>query len=189
MPLISKDDIFSLHGKEGIEQRAYDKGFASGEKAGFKAGEQKTAVLIEQLEKIIEDYIVARENLVKDLELQVVDLAAAIARKIVIEEISIKPEIIVTVVKEALKKLQMTGTITIKVSPAVYDLFAEKKPDLLEIRDGIILDVDPHVSRTGPLVIGQTEEIVTDIENLMTNIIEEMRKTTEPQTDEEDEKI
>ncbi len=38
-------------------------------------------------------------------------------------------------------------------------------------------------------MIGQTEEIVTDIENLMTNIIEEMRKTTEPQTDEEDEKI
>ncbi len=177
---ISGGNISFLQKSENIERQAYEKGFASGEKAGFTAGEQKAAVLIERLEKIIEEMFVFKENLVEDLEAQVVNLAIAIARKIIIEEISIKPEVIVTMVKEALKRLQRIGTITIKINPAIYDLFMKKKPELLEIHQEIIFDVDSHVPLTGPLVISQTEEVVTDIDSLMANIIEKMKGATQP---------
>ncbi len=177
---ISGGNISFLQKSENIERQAYEKGFASGEKAGFTAGEQKAAVLIERLEKIIEEMFVFKENLVEDIEAQVVNLAIAIARKIIIEEVSIKPEIIVTMVKEALKRLQRIGTITIKINPAIYDLFMKKKPELLEIHQEIIFDVDSHVPLTGPLVISQTEEVVTDIDSLMANIIEKMKGATQP---------
>jgi flagellar assembly protein FliH len=159
----SRDDILQKNGD--IQRQEYEEGFASGEKAGFTEGEQKASVLIDRLEKIIEEMTMFKENLVKDAEKQVVDLAVAIARK----------EIIITMVKEALKKLQKVGTITIKINPALYDLFMKKKPELIDIHQDIIFDVNSNIPLTGPLVISQTEEVVTDIDSLMSNIIEEMR--------------
>ncbi|RPI33494.1 MAG: hypothetical protein EHM54_10695, partial [Nitrospiraceae bacterium] len=155
---------------EETQRRAYEEGFESGEKAGFPDGEQKAAVLAERLERIIEEVAVFKENLVKELEAQVVDFAVAMARKVIIDEISTNPEVIVTVVKEALKRLQRVGTITIKINPALYDLFMKKKPELIDIHKDIIFDVNPNVALTGPLVISQTEEVVTDIEALIANI-------------------
>lgn len=167
-----KEDI--LKEIEETQRRAYEEGFESGEKAGFADGEQKAAVLVERLEIIIEEVAVFKENLVKELEKQVVDFAVAMARKIIIDEISAKPEVIVTVVKEALKRLQRMGTITIKINPALYDLFMKKKPELLDIHEDIIFDVNSNVSINGPLVISQTEEVVTDIEALIANIVDDV---------------
>ena len=168
---------------EAIKQKAYEDGFASGEKAGLTTGEQKAAILIESLEKVIKEFTTFKGNLVEDLEQQVIDLSSVIARKIIIEEISLNPEVIVTMVKEALNRLQRTGLITIKVNPAIYDLLKDNKPALTEIREGVVIDVDPHLPVTGPLVIGETEEIVTDIESLLTNIIKEMKDAAQQQTD------
>lgn len=170
-----EDNLSSLQKIEEIERQAYEKGFASGEKAGFASGEQKASILIEGLEKIIRELRAIRDDLIKDLEPQVVDLAMTIARKVIIEEITMRPEIIVTMVKEALRRLDRTGTITIKISPAIHDLFKRKKPELLEIHQDIIFDVDPHVAVTGPLVISQREEVVTDIDSLLSSIMNEMR--------------
>ncbi|MBI4681958.1 MAG: hypothetical protein HY757_02520 [Nitrospirae bacterium] len=168
----SNDEI--IQSIEEIQRKAYEEGFASGEKAGFKDGEQKAAILIERLENIIEEVAVFKENLVKELEAQVVNLAIAMARKIIIEEISMRPEVIVTVVREALKKLRRTGAITIKINPSLYDLFMKKKPELIDIHEDILFDVTSNVSLTGPLVISQTEEVVTDIDALIANIIEDI---------------
>ena len=183
MPQIVDESKAEKEDAGAIGQKAYEDGFASGEKAGLTTGEQKAFILIESLEKMIEEFTAFKGNLVKDLEQQVVDLASVIARKIIIEEISMNPEVIVTMVKEALNRLQRIGPITIKVNPAIYDLLKEKKPALTEIREGVVIDVDPHLPVTGPLVIGEAEEIVTDIESLLTNIIEKMKDAAQSQTD------
>jgi len=173
-PMKSEEEM--MKDIEDIQRKAYEEGFASGEKAGFAEGEHKAAVLIKGLEKIIEDVALFKENLVRDMECQVVDLAITIAKKIIAEEINTRPEIIVTVVKEALKKLQRMGTITIKINPALYDLFMKKKSEVIDIHEDIIFDVNANISLTGPLVISQTEEVVTDIDGLMSNIMEDMNK-------------
>lgn len=168
----SKDEI--MRDIEEIQRKAYEEGFESGEKAGLANGEQKAELLIERLETIIEEMATFKENMVKALEAQVVDLAIAMARKIIIDEINERPEVIVTVVKEALKRLQRMGTITIKINPALYDLFMKKKSDLVDIHEDIIFDVSSNVSLTGPLVISETEEVVTDIDALISSIVEDI---------------
>ena len=170
-----------LQEMENIQRQAYEEGFASGEKAGFAEGEQKASVLIERLEKILSEITAFKENLVVEAEGQVVDLASAIAGKIVIEEINAKPEIILTMVREALKKLQRLGAITIKINPALYDLFMKKKAGLIDIHEDIVFDVNSNVPVTGPLVISETEEVVTDIDSLLNNIVEEMKMTERTQ--------
>ncbi len=164
-----------LQKAEDIQRKSYEEGFALGEKDGYAAGEQKAAVLIDRLEKTVKEMIVFKEKLVKEVETQVVDLAIAIARKIIIEEVNTRPEVIITIVKEALKKLQRVGTITIKINPALYDLFMKKKSELFDIHQDIVFDVNSTVTLTGPVVTSKTEEVVTDIEALMATIIEEMK--------------
>ncbi len=165
---------FSEQKVEAIEREAYEKGFASGEKAGFAMGEQKAALLLDRLETIIRAMNALKSSVIKELEPQVFDLAITIARRIVIEELTIKPDVIVRIVKEAMRKLERTGPITIKINPALYDLFVKMKPELIDLHPEIVFDVDPSASTTGPLVIGPMEEVVTDIEAQMTNIIEDI---------------
>ncbi|MBI5099312.1 MAG: hypothetical protein HZB30_08755 [Nitrospirae bacterium] len=170
-------DVKSIvHKAEEIQRLAYEEGFLSGEKAGFTHGEQKALVLLERLEGIFEELVEFRENLVKNLESQVVELAIAIAKKIIIEEVSSKPEIIITMVKEALLKLQRMGTITIKINPSLYEMFKKNRPELLDIHPDIVFDVNSNVPVTAPLVISEIEEVVTDIDSLLANIMEDMKK-------------
>ncbi len=170
-----RDGKSTLHKTEEIQRMAYEEGFLSGEKAGFTHGEQKALVLLERLEGIFEELVEFRENLIKNLESQAVDLAVAIARKIIIEEVNTKPEIIVTMVKESLLKLQRMGTITIKINPSLYEMFKNKRPELLDIHPDIVFDVNSNVPVTAPLVISEIEEVVTDIDSLLANIIEDMK--------------
>lgn len=166
-----------LHKAEEIQRLAYEEGFSSGEKAGFTHGEQKALVLLDRLESIFEELVEFRENFVKGLESQVVDLARAIARKIIIEEISTRPEIIIKMVKEALSRLQRMGTITIKINPSLHEMFKKKRPELLDIHPDIVFDINSQVPVTAPLVISEIEEVVTDIDALLANVMEEMKKT------------
>ena len=169
----SSDDI--LKEAEKIQRGAYEEGFASGEKAGFSEGEQKASILIDRLEKIISEVTVFKDELVKDVEAQVVNLSVSIARRIITDEINTRPEFIVSMVKEALKRLQRVGNIRIKINPALYDLFMKTKPELMEIHEDIAFDVDSNIPVTGPLVISLIEEVVTDIESMINNIEDGMK--------------
>jgi len=162
-------------GPEEIQRQAYEEGFASGERAGYAEGEHKALLLTERLEKIIEEITEFKESMIKTLESQVVQLSTAIARKIIIEEVNTRPEIIVTMVKEALKKLQRRGTITVRINPALHELFTKNNQGLLDMHSDLVFDVNSNIPVTGPLVISDIEEVVTDIDSLLSNIMEEMK--------------
>jgi len=155
---------------EEIERDAYEKGFAAGENAGLEMGKQKAAVLLERLENIIEDLQTVRQQVVADIEPQIMELAQTMARRIVLEELSIKPEVIVQIVKEALRRIEKNGTITIRINPRLRELFTTMKPQLLELHPDIVFDLDPSAPLNGAVVIGEKEEVVTDIDLQLKNM-------------------
>ncbi|WP_040334237.1 FliH/SctL family protein [Candidatus Magnetobacterium casense] len=158
-----------------IKQDAYQKGLEEGEKTGMKNAHDKTISMLEQIAKVIEEVKTFRTRSIDGLQPQVVELAISIARKIIGEEFSAKPEIIVSVVREALTRIDKAGHVTIKVNPAVYDLFMQHKDSLIDIYPDVGIEVDPMASQRGPIVVGTTEEIITDIEELLNNAVEDMR--------------
>ncbi len=159
---------------EEIQRQAYEEGFISGEKAGFAQGEQKAEILISSLHQIIEEISGFKNGLVDNLESQAVDLSTTIARKIITEEVKTRPEVIVSMVKEALRRLQRSGTISVKINPVLHDMFVEKKPELMEVHSDITFDVNAHIAVAGPLVVSEIEEVVTDIDSLLDQVIEEL---------------
>ncbi|KJU84904.1 Flagellar assembly protein FliH/Type III secretion system HrpE domain protein [Candidatus Magnetobacterium bavaricum] len=158
-----------------IEKDAYQKGLEEGEKAGLKNVHDKTMPMIEQISRLIEEVKTFRSRSIEGLQPQVVELAISIAKKVVGQELSTKPEIIVSVVKEALTRIDKAGHVTIKVNPAVYDLFMKHKGSLIDLHPDVGFEVDQAVSAKGALVVGTTEEIITDIDELLHNAIEDMR--------------
>jgi flagellar assembly protein FliH len=159
---------------EEIEREAYEKGFEEGEKAGFAMGEQKSRVILEKLEKVVKELALFREGLVGNLEPQIVQLAVAIAKRILLREVSLSPETIVEITKEALTRLERTGQITIKIHPSLFDLFMKHRPSLLTVHPDIVFDVDPSVSAHGTVVVGTSEEVVTALDEQLSNLAKGM---------------
>ncbi len=159
---------------EEIEREAYETGFAAGQKAGFEMGDQRAAVLLSKLEGIIRETEQYRERILSDIEPQMLGLASGIAKKIILVELDVKPEVTVNIVREAIRKLERTGPIVIKLNQSVQDLFMRLKPELLEVHPDIIFDIDPSLPPTGQIVIGESEEVVTDLDSQIGNIIEDM---------------
>jgi flagellar biosynthesis/type III secretory pathway protein FliH len=164
---------------EELQRKAYEEGFSAGEKAGYKEGEQKALLLVNRLGVIIDEITEFKKNLNVSLEGQVLSLSVAIARKIIADEIATRPELIVNLVREALKRLHLMGAITVKMNPALYDLFRERRPELTELHEDIVFDVSSGVALAGPLVISQTEEVVTDVDSLIDNIVDELKSVKE----------
>lgn len=170
-----KEDFTVGRSADRIEREAYEKGYATGEKAGFDMGEKKAKVLFDKLDTILADVEAMRQRIVREIETQLIELAMSIARKIVVKELTIQPAEIVKMTKEGLLKLERTGQITIKVNPALYDFFMKHKPDLTRIHPDIAFDVDPSVSPYGTVVMGPMEDVVTDLDEQLKNLIKDLR--------------
>jgi len=173
MPAL-KDDFIVGRGADRIEREAYEKGYATGEKAGFEMGEKKAKVLTDKLEALLADVATLRQRVVKEMEQQCVELAVSIARKIVVKELTVQPGEIIKMTKEGLLKLERTGQITIKVNPALYDYFQKHKPDLARIHPDIVFDAYPSVSPFGTVVMGPVEDVVTDVDEQLKNLIKDL---------------
>jgi flagellar assembly protein FliH len=157
-----------------IEREAYEKGYAAGEKAGFEMGEEKAKVLVGKLEALIAEIAALRSRIVKETATQCVEISLSVARKILARELTTKPEEIVKMAKEGLQKLERTGLVTIKVNPLLYDFFMKHKPELSRIHPEIAFDADPAVSRYGAVVMGPVEDVVTDMDEQIKNIVKDM---------------
>lgn len=160
---------------EDVEREAHIRGFEAGEKAGTESVLREAVSLLEGLRCAVEGVRALREQIAREAEPQVVELAVAIARRIVMEELSGCPERIVVIVKEAIRRIERAGPVTIKVHPDLYNLLAGVKAELAESRTEILFDVDPSVSPSGPVVVGTTEEVLTDVDDQIRTIVDDMR--------------
>lgn len=156
------------------EREAYEKGFETGEKAGFDMGQQKAMVLMDKFENIIKELMDLKRKTIKEIEPQFIELAVSIARKIILRELETNPDEIVEITKEALKRLERTGQIVIKINSYLYDLFMKHKPDILNIHPDIVFDIDPSASPYGSVVMSPVEDVVTDVDVQLKNLIKEM---------------
>ena len=164
---------------EAIEQEAFLQGFTSGEKAGYEAGEQKAEILIDQLEKLFKEIYGFKEKMLAELEPQIVLLSIGMARKILKEELKTTPGIVEQMVKEAVKEISPIGPITIRLNPSLYDRLTKNKKEFQAIFPDLIFEMDSKVPEGGTVVRNAFQEIQTDLDFQLSNIIEDLRSQLE----------
>ncbi|HVN80272.1 MAG TPA: FliH/SctL family protein [Terriglobia bacterium] len=145
-----------------IEKEAYERGFNEGQKAGKEVGEKMVEASLKQYALTLEELGNLRTQVLSASEREVVRLALEIARKVVKREVTIDEDIILALVKVAMKRLGEESVMTVRLNPRDVQ-------SILRLRNGaggsvlseaIQLVEDPLISRGGCLI--ETESGIID---------------------------
>jgi flagellar assembly protein FliH len=92
-------------------------GYRDGETAGKRLAAAEIQPLIERLARTIEEIAALRPRLMREAEAELLELALAIARRILHREISVDPSALAGLVKAALEKLAAQEIQRIRIHP------------------------------------------------------------------------
>ncbi|MEE4356278.1 MAG: FliH/SctL family protein [Desulfococcaceae bacterium] len=115
-----------------IRARAHEEGFARGYDEGFAEGEKQFEYLIGNISNMLSKLSDFKKSVQQDAETQAVELALAIARKIIYHEVSVRKDALTAVIHKALQKVHTHDRIRIRISPADYGWISGKKAGLLD---------------------------------------------------------
>lgn len=170
------------------EEQAYQKGLVEGKGQGLIEGEQKGFELatrkIEPLITSIQQALIKlsdiRVEIYQQIETEVVELALAIARKVICREVSTDKETVVCVAREALSKVDDPGNIKIKMNPADLQFVNETKyqlSDLMADVNNVTLEAEENIQSGGCVIETDLGEIDARIEKQLQAVEESFRET------------
>ena len=178
-----------LTADELVEQ-AYQKGFAAGkaaglcegENAGFEQGAQKIEPLVSSIREALIQLDRIREETYPHIEKEVVELALAIAQKVICREIATDKETVLCVAKEALAKVDDPGKIKIKMNPSDLKFINETRYQLsnliLDI-DNVTFEAEESIQSGGCVIETDLGEIDARIERQLQAVEESFRNAME----------
>lgn len=134
-----------------LERDAFAKGYAQGEQAGLEAGNRRSDAMLRRLGETLDALATLRRSLLQQSERQVVQLALALAKRIVRREVATDEELTMALARVALDRLGETGPATIRLHPDDFARAAARGADGWKAAHISVL-ADPSVSRGGCLV-------------------------------------
>jgi len=165
-----------------LEQEAYDKGFAAGEKDGIRAGEKKMQDLAEALSAIIESLTGLRGQLVKQYESELLDLVLAVCKKIMYCEVSLDSRVIRETVRHVLEDAPAGQSITLRLHPkdleAVEALISSAEVSATDM-NRVTLKSDTSVSRGGCRMETPHGDMDAVIETRIKHVYDALKRASE----------
>jgi flagellar biosynthesis/type III secretory pathway protein FliH len=170
-------DIYQKGFNDGLE-----KGSVEGENAGFERASKKLEPLLDSLRAALSQLENIRTQTYRQIEKEVVELALAIARKVVCREIETDREIVLDVAREALARIEDPGKIKIKMNPVDLQFINETKyqlSDLIGHIDSVSLEAEDNIQSGGCIIESNLGEIDARIENQIKAVEESFRNVIE----------
>jgi flagellar assembly protein FliH len=131
-----------------IEREAFARGLAHGERAAAAAAASHIGDLRERLATALEDLVVARVEMIRQTERQMVELALAVARRVVHREVALDPDLLVAMARVALERLGESGRMTVRLHPEEFAATADLARDTWA-GSGVQVVADARVGRGG----------------------------------------
>jgi flagellar assembly protein FliH len=133
-----------------LERDAFTKGYSQGERAGAEAAARRGEAMLRRLAQTVEELAGLRGELIQKTERQVVQLALAIAERILRREVSLDRDLLIAMARVALERLGENTAATIRLNPADHAHIG----DAARVSEGSIVRIvaDPLVSSGGCLV-------------------------------------
>ena len=135
-----------------IERAAYEKGYEEGIAAGKTDGTAQAKQMLEQMVAIVDQATELHDTMLAEAESEMVALCLEIARKIIQSELRTNPDVVKSVLSAAVKKINGSPRVTIKVNPSQLESVREHwdaafGPDYREKEWAI--EPDPNVAAGG----------------------------------------
>lgn len=161
-----------------IEEEAYRKGFREGEMAARESSSKTLTPVISTLEEALKELTRVKKEIRACAEKEAVDLALAVAKKIVCQEISANNQIVLNVVKEALKKVESKEEIIIKINPVdlkVIEKCREDIPGFFGEISEVVFKADPSLTNGGCVIETRLGDVDARIERQLMAVEEAFR--------------
>jgi flagellar assembly protein FliH len=152
-----------------IQQDAYGKGYAE----GLKAHSKDIAGKLDILASITKTIPNIKKDILEKSEEQMVRLSIAIAEKILQQEVATRKEIVLEIIRGALKNISETEGMKIRLNPQDFRYMMEVKKDFLQSFDGIrnvVFEEDSSIKRGGVVVETLFGEVDARLENQLKEI-------------------
>jgi flagellar biosynthesis/type III secretory pathway protein FliH len=152
---------------EEIKEKAFQDGFAEGQKVGFESGIKKVDTVINSLYQALVQLQNIRIEIHQELEKEMAQLALAIAKKIVCHEVKTTQETVVCVAREALSRVENPGEIRIKLNPEDLQFINDTQSQLSQLLhnvDHIRFEGADSIQRGGCLIETDRGDIDARIE-------------------------
>ena len=130
------------------EQDAYARGFAEGEIAGGRTASQGGEALLQRLTLTLEELTTLRTEMIRQTERQMVELALAVARRIVHREVSLDNDLLIAMARVALERLGDSARVTVRLHPEEYETTGAGRA-AQQIGTNIMVLADQRVERGG----------------------------------------
>lgn len=153
---------------------ARQEGFQLGYQEGLRQAAAEQRDLGTRLSALLQGVAADNEALIRGLEAQVVELALAIAEKVIAREARTDPEIVLGVVRSALAEISDAAALRIRVNPEDAPLLDGRWQEMLprSVAESSELVPDEQVERGGVVVetrIGQADgQLRTRLSQVMT---------------------
>jgi flagellar biosynthesis/type III secretory pathway protein FliH len=161
-----------------IEEKSYQRGFAAGEKAGIQSRIQEVEAVLRSLQQALLQLQGLHKEIYHAIEKEIVDLALAVARKVVCQEVKTNKEIVLKVVQAALSRVEVPGEVTIKLNPADLQFIRETNVQLTDFfphGDHVKLEAEASISNGGCIIETNLGEIDARIEKQFQVVEESFR--------------
>jgi flagellar assembly protein FliH len=145
-----------------LKDEAYAAGYTAGEAQGFEAGQQRVHAVVESLGQALQEVGRLRAQIFEQSEGEVLELALAIARKVLHDEGSFHRDSILALIRAGIKKATQRQDLHIRVHPADFLFTMSCKAQLMSYLDGIetILFKEDETVPPGSCVIETPSEII-----------------------------
>ncbi len=158
-----------------IEKEAYNKGLSEGKKEALKSERKKIEPILEALERMLTELAEIKRQLSLAAEKEIVDLALAIARKIICTEPSLNRDVLGNVVREAMSRVVEYGKVKVRLSRSDMNFLRETDYRLFDFLDNvedIVFEEDDSVQSGGCVIETGLGEIDARLEEQF-QVIEE----------------
>jgi flagellar assembly protein FliH len=100
-----------------LEREVYARGYQDGERAGLEAGAQRADAVIAKLGQTLDELATVRAQMIRQTERQMVELALAVARRIIHREVTLDRDLLIAMARVALDRLGESAQITVRLHP------------------------------------------------------------------------
>ncbi len=129
---------------QAIREQARAEGFADGRAAGHEAGRAEVAACAEALQQALAGVVALRDEVAEAVERDAIDLAIALAGKILAGSLQARPELVVELVQGALRRVAGQRTITVLLNPEDIDRVGTALGELRsQTGSGDVCDLQP----------------------------------------------
>jgi flagellar assembly protein FliH len=123
--LVAEQDLGPTLDVEALASEARERGYAEGYAEGLRQAQVAQGAALAQLAALVENAVHQTSGFTQGLEAQLVELALAVAEKVLEREVSIDPALVVGVLRGALQEMQEAASVQVRVNPRDHEVVAE----------------------------------------------------------------